>query len=535
MLPNKETITIEFKSDRKGLSDRTLVEEVVAMSNSEGGTIFIGVEDDGTPSGAKKEHLDIDGLRAVIANLTFPSVFVDAQIIEENGFSIIKVEVSPSPFIVSTSSGKTLQRRLRFDGTPEMKPLYPYEFESRRSYLGQIDPSKSSTFPYEESLIDHNALFRAKRFIETNNGADKSLLELSDKEFLSSIDAVFLDEKAKARITLAGLLLFGKNEAIKRLCPNASFAFQRLDGDKVLQNDEDCLNVLEAFDAFVAFISKFNYNDEYIYEMTRRDVPFFDLNALREAFANAIAHRDYAIMDPIRVTYDGTGLTIFNPGTLIRGLCPTGLITAAPRGRNPLLSASLKRLGLCERTGRGVDRIYASFARYGKQWPNYSMTDEYGVTVFLPRSPIDATFAGFIATRKPNINPLPLISLSYIRRVKKANLNQISASTSIEIERIKADLEELQKEGIIKKDGELYSLSGISNDITNVKISGEEAILQILSLAKSHSEGITSNDVQSFLGIGGDKAHYLLKKALEKNILRIEGKLKYTRYYPVNK
>ncbi|MBO5528073.1 MAG: ATP-binding protein, partial [Bacilli bacterium] len=49
MLPKKETMTVEFKSDLKGLPDHELVDESVAMANSEGGTIYIGIEDDGRP------------------------------------------------------------------------------------------------------------------------------------------------------------------------------------------------------------------------------------------------------------------------------------------------------------------------------------------------------------------------------------------------------------------------------------------------------------------------------------------------------
>ena len=51
-LPKKETLTIEFKSDRgKGYSDESLVDEIVGMTNTEGGTLYLGIEDDGRVSG----------------------------------------------------------------------------------------------------------------------------------------------------------------------------------------------------------------------------------------------------------------------------------------------------------------------------------------------------------------------------------------------------------------------------------------------------------------------------------------------------
>ena len=43
----RETLTVEFKSDRNRLSDNDLIDAVVAFANTEGGDLYIGVEDDG--------------------------------------------------------------------------------------------------------------------------------------------------------------------------------------------------------------------------------------------------------------------------------------------------------------------------------------------------------------------------------------------------------------------------------------------------------------------------------------------------------
>ena len=67
MVPDKETLTVEFKSDRLCLSDRELVESVVAMANTHGGELFLGVEDDGTPTGLHPNHSNTSGLAALVA------------------------------------------------------------------------------------------------------------------------------------------------------------------------------------------------------------------------------------------------------------------------------------------------------------------------------------------------------------------------------------------------------------------------------------------------------------------------------------
>ena len=55
-VPFKESLTIEFKSDKKRYSDTLLVEEIVGMANTKGGELYLGVEDNGEITGLHKEH-----------------------------------------------------------------------------------------------------------------------------------------------------------------------------------------------------------------------------------------------------------------------------------------------------------------------------------------------------------------------------------------------------------------------------------------------------------------------------------------------
>ncbi len=69
ILRDGETLTVEFKSDQKsGLSDRDLVAAVVSLANTEGGELFLGVEDNGSITGIQQHHQDSVGLIALIAN-----------------------------------------------------------------------------------------------------------------------------------------------------------------------------------------------------------------------------------------------------------------------------------------------------------------------------------------------------------------------------------------------------------------------------------------------------------------------------------
>jgi len=93
-IPNEESLTVEFKSDRKKLPDRDLVAAVVCLANSEGGEIYLGVEKDGTPTGLHPEHQNLTGLSALIANRTNPPLSVRVETIKFNDKIIARILVS---------------------------------------------------------------------------------------------------------------------------------------------------------------------------------------------------------------------------------------------------------------------------------------------------------------------------------------------------------------------------------------------------------------------------------------------------------
>jgi ATP-dependent DNA helicase RecG len=69
-IPERESLTIEFKSDRARLADRDIIAAVICLANTEGGEIYLGVEDDRWVTGLHPVPQNLTGLTALIANLT---------------------------------------------------------------------------------------------------------------------------------------------------------------------------------------------------------------------------------------------------------------------------------------------------------------------------------------------------------------------------------------------------------------------------------------------------------------------------------
>lgn len=127
-----ESLTLEFKSDVKGLPNRDLVAAVVALTNT---------EDDGDITGLHTNHQNLSGLPSLIANKTNPPLSVGVEAVETKQGTIARIRVQKSRQLVSTSEGLLLRRRLMANGKPEAVPFYPHEFIQRQSAMGLADPS----------------------------------------------------------------------------------------------------------------------------------------------------------------------------------------------------------------------------------------------------------------------------------------------------------------------------------------------------------------------------------------------------------
>lgn len=110
--------------------------------------------------------------------------------------------------------------------------------------------------------------------------------------------------------------------------------------------------------------------------------------ALYEAMGNALAHRDYEINDPTRVTVFEHRIEIRSPGSLPYGVNSERFKTgkAGPRWRNQALAWFFNRLQLAQAEGQGIPTIFRSMREEGCPPPGF-VTEEVAVTCILPAHP----------------------------------------------------------------------------------------------------------------------------------------------------
>ena len=530
----KETLSLEFKSDLKRLPDDDLLDAVVALANSDGGTVYLGVEDDGTPTGIDKVHQDAVGLSAMIANRTVPPVSARAQIVGTEKTPVMQIDVPKSRSVVSTKSGKVLRRRMKVDGTPESVPMYPYEIATRLSDLGRLDFSAQPVPDATRDDFDPLERDRLRRIIGTYQSSDRNLLELTDEELEKSLQlTVTVDGKTMP--TLTGLLLLGKGESLKRFVPTHRASFQVMSGTDIKVKQDYAGPLLKTIEQINDMFSPWNPSAELSVGLFSMMVPEFDHRAFREALVNAFGHRDYTLLGRVRVQLDDAGLTIANPGGFVEGINIHNLLTAEPYGRNPCLMDALKRTGLAERTGRGIDRIFEGALNYGRPLPDYSRSNRRGVSVLLPRSVPDKAFVELLAEERErsgkSMSLDGLLILDKLKSERRCGFDVLSGSLDMSDQRLRTVLGQLTEAGLVESAGvgarrtymlgaKVYRRSGRAMDYVRQsdidRVRYPELIIKLMHEQKS----VSKNDVMELLHLEGNQAYYQLRK------LVLEGRAK---------
>ena len=504
--------------------------------------MYLGVEDDGEITGLHEKHKDITQLAALVANRTIPPISVKTELIDYDR-TVLKISVPKKTSIVATSSGKMLRRRIKADGAPENIPMYPYEIANRLSSLSLLDFSAQAVPEATVADLDSVERERLRNIIRAYRG-EQNLLELNDSELDSALQLVTI-VNGESVPTLTGMLLIGKKDRLKMLVPTAESAIQIMQGTDVKVNESYTLPLLAAFEKISGYVEAWNREQEMEVGLFRISIPDIDKRAFRESLVYAFCHRDYSMLGRVRVQLDDEGMTISNPGGFIEGVSINNLLYAEPHGRNPVLADALKRIGLAERTGRGIDRIYEGSLLFGRLLPDYSESTERLVKLFIPKSLPDKAFVKMITEeqkkRGHSLSIHYLLVLNSLKTNHRATVMEIAEEINSDSTRVKVAVESLVEMGLVEAKGtgrgRYYVLSsGVYKKSDNVvgyvrqtdidKLRYEELIIK---LAKEQGY-VTRGNVAELLNLSPPQAYRIIMKLKNKGLLELQGSGKHAKY-----
>ena len=341
---------------KRNMNNRdSLAAEMVAFSNGQGGTIFIGVDDDGTISGLSSE--DIQRLNQMVSNVASqniePAINPTTQNITINGKIILVLEVprglnkpyndKNGVFWVKSGADKR-----RATSREEIQRL----FQESGMVHADVSPAKGLTI----SDIDMTYFrdFFQRRFGET---LDKQNLSLEQ-----TISNMNLGETGELNLT--GALLFCKDPSSRLptfIVKAGAFPGESLTTDNYIDSRNITGRLGDVFQQTIGFILANIKQVQGEQTVNSSGIPEIPRSVLEELVANALVHRDYFISAPIRVFVFSDRVEIISPGHLPNNLTVENIKAGNSNSRNPVLTSFAYQILPYRGFGSGIIRALENY------------------------------------------------------------------------------------------------------------------------------------------------------------------------------
>lgn len=145
-----------------------------------------------------------------------------------------------------------------------------------------------------------------------------------------------------------------------------------MEGGDVLAHEESSggLSLLEQIQRTEVFLEATNNRITIPGEFSERAVRELPVQSAREAILNGVVHRDWNLHEPTTVTWveADSSLTVVSPGGLVGGISESNVLTQR-FSRSPALADAVRALGLVDKQGIGVDRMYREMVALGHRPP----------------------------------------------------------------------------------------------------------------------------------------------------------------------
>lgn len=534
-----ESINTEFKSWNK-VSDmkkriNLAVDELIAFANNKGGTLYFGVEDNGEVTGCDGNY-DLQNIIESIYEKTRPSIFVDPEEIEYNGKKVIALTVASDGITHATTDGRCLKRLGK-----NSKPFYPDEMSSCYSEIQSSDFSGRILSDSTEDDINKLEVYKLKEKLKARN-PESTLADMDDIAFLRDL-ALVKSDSGNIKLTVAGLLFVGKEQAINRLLPQAEVIYLHYSELNLEEYDARLdmkAPIISVIDRLSEKIQDSNRIVNVQVGLFRLEIVDFPEKVFQEALLNALSHRDYQSQGAVYVKHYPDKIVIENPGAFLDGITENNIITHPSVPRNKLIAETLQHLKYVQRTGQGVDIIFREMISSGKPFPEYkSYNDAVSLTIYSAIDDID--FVKFVANEENGLSRSFSLSELMILRYLKDNRKITMSEAAILIQEARDQAQNacnnLKRYGLIELSGNEYMLTAKiydelkkSVDYTKDKaiqyIKAREMILEYI-----RDRGFINNElVRELCGFSQKQARIILQRMRKENLIELSEKGRYAKY-----
>jgi predicted HTH transcriptional regulator len=387
-LPN-ETEWIEFKHNNE--DPQMIGEYISALSNSAAlngktnGYIIWGVDDTTheilgttfTPSSAKKGG---EALENWILRLLEPKIDFKFYEIEIDEKSIVLLEIAPAYRHPVTFSG-TEYIRLG-SHKKKLKELAEKERELWRIF---------DKVPFEKQIaVDNIDASEVLGYLEYTKYFELLNIPLPENrnailEALIADNMVNKLDNAKYAITNLGAILFAKDlSKFNNFKRKAIRVIQYKDNTKFQTTKEIVGNKGYAvgFEGLIEYINNMLPSNEVIKQAFRENKTMYPELSIREIVANAIIHQDFfATGSSVMIEIFANRFEVTNPGTPL--VDTERFLDSPPKSRNEAIASFMRRIGICEERGSGVDKIVIQTELYQLPAPIFETNGDHTVAILF--------------------------------------------------------------------------------------------------------------------------------------------------------
>ena len=363
-----ECHTTEFKKSTTDIT-KDVYESICAFSNRDGGHIFLGIKDNGEILGIEQNSVDKmkkDFVTAINnSNKMYPPLFLSPTEYELKGKKVLYIYV-PVGTQVCRCSGRIYDRNNEsdIDITDQEELVYKLYARKQGTYFVNKVFTEWGMEVLRPDLID-----RVRKMTRVRNNSHP-WLSMDDEELLRSAGLILLNqENKKEGITLAAILLFGKDTTILSALPQhkTDMIFRVQNLDRYDDRDVIITNLLDSYDRMNEFAKK-HLNDPFVLDgmqsVSARDA------ILREIISNSLAHRDYSNGYVAKMVIEKDRIFVENSNRT-HGHGSLNLNTFEPFPKNPAISKVFREIGLADELGSGMRNTYKFTRLYSGGVPEF--------------------------------------------------------------------------------------------------------------------------------------------------------------------
>lgn len=410
-----ETDRREFKQSWRD----DYLEHICGMANADGGSLFIGLDDNGVPVGIAEK--DLRKLLEDIPNKIVDGLHlynVKVRPLEDNGKYYIEIVVPKCNETVSLK-GKSY---IRIGTTTRVMG-----FDSYREALMERGSLSWDSFTVDDVSVDDldEDSFRIFRKKSSENKAASPVHEFDRIRILEELRLI-----RGGKLTRAAVLLFHRRP--DDIIPGAFIRIGKMESaadvsskfelhGSLMRLSQDIFEVLET--RYLSALISYKGND-------RIETPPYPEQALREAIFNSLMHTDWAVGEPIRIRVFKDSLDISN-----RAVLQVGWSVEEHKSfqLNPLISEAFEKAGFVEKFGTGISKILSACKTNGNKSPVFDVTSEgKEMTVTFSASKLYLALEKYrekIASEKDFVDYNKVVSMMHEDEID-TGVNQIDTSLS---------------------------------------------------------------------------------------------------------